>query len=100
MLPQARRFDLTIGVCTCLPPTFPSSSGLVMMSSNTHFADNFGVARRFDMVLGNCGNVGIIMTSSQTCNTDNLGRARQYSMFTGCYTGMIIKGSPTVMVGD
>jgi len=97
---QARIGDIGIGTCACHPP-IPSipMTGILITGSNDTLDNSISACRLTDIVLGACGHVGIMITSSSTAIINNLGAVRIGDQFAGCFTGIIVTGSPDTEVG-
>jgi uncharacterized Zn-binding protein involved in type VI secretion len=89
----ARQGDIGVGTCKCHKNPI-SMSGIVMATTSIVFCDGIPVARQGDIVLGNCGHTGIIVSSSGVTTAQGKAIARVGDTFVGCFTGVIVSGSP------
>jgi len=88
--------DTTIGRCT----EHGQQSGVVMLASFDAFTEGLGDARMTDTVMAACGDTGTIISTSLTSYVNGLGSARLGDTFVGKYSGTIVLGSFTHLVGD
>jgi uncharacterized Zn-binding protein involved in type VI secretion len=96
----ARMGDLTSCVCwNHSPDPCRSVIGIIVTGSPNVTSNNLGQARQSDIVLGTCGHIGIIVTGSPTATANNLGYARVGDCVAGQITGMIVLGSPNILIG-
>mgnify|MGYP006928174253 CR=1 FL=1 len=99
-LPTARLTDVGVGICCCHPPIpcIPMVGMLVTASSN-YITNGLGEARLGDVMLGNCGHPGTMITCSNRSLINGLGTVRISDAFSGCFTGVVVTGSPNRLVG-
>ena len=86
--------DMWVGVCNCHPPSPPiPMTGFVITGSGDVSANNLGMARIGDIVIGTCGHVGTIVTGSSVSKANNIGKARSGDLVAGCTIGTLVGGS-------
>lgn len=94
----ARTTDIFVGVCDCHPPLPPiPMGGTIVTSSENTIANNLGVARLTDIVVGYCGHIGLIVSASEDIKVNGLGIARVGDAVAGCLTGIISTGSENLL---
>lgn len=100
MPPVCRIGDMGVGRCCChsKPPCI-GMSGTVATGAPNVLAVGSPIARIGDIVIGGCGHVGIIVSGSPTVLIAGSPAARTADSFVGCFTGVLITGAPTVMIG-
>ena len=82
------------GQCTLHPPASSiPMSGFILNASVKSFVDGKGMARMYDMVVGDCGHIGFIVSASSKTFVDGFGAAYITSQFVGPFSGTIISGS-------
>ena len=97
-LPVARMMDLGIGKDDCHSTT-KEGTGFILQGSGNVIANGLPVARMLDLVIFPDGHTGIIITGATGTITNGLPTARMTDQFVGCFTGIIIQGSPNVFAG-
>jgi len=100
MPPQSRIGDIGVGICCChSDPTCIGMVGPLITGSFNTLTNNIPSARIGDMVIGFCGHPGFMVTSSATAFINSRGAVRIGDLFVGCFTGVIIQGSPDTITG-
>jgi uncharacterized Zn-binding protein involved in type VI secretion len=100
MPPQSRIGDIGVGICCChKDPKCIAMVGPIITGSPNHLTNGISSARFGDMILGYCGHPGTIITSSGTARINGFGSARIGDNFVGCFTGILVQGSPNTIVG-
>jgi uncharacterized Zn-binding protein involved in type VI secretion len=74
-------------------------TGIIIQGAASVMANGLPVARMGDIVMRSDGHSGIIIQGAATVIVNGLPVARMGDEFTGCFTGIIIGGSPNVMIG-
>lgn len=97
---QANKTSICVGTCCCHPPIpcIPMT-GYLLTSSSDVLCGPSGAGRMTDLVIGYCGHTGIIITGSSGVTMNGLPAARQFDTFSGCFSGTIITGFPTILTG-
>lgn len=99
--PVARLGDITIGKCRHpLCAALPVVYGKIVTVSPNKNANTRGVARIGDIVLCENGHTGTIITGDARLRTNNRDTARVGDQFYGVYEGVILTGSPSILVGS
>ena len=88
----ARLTDIFAGVCVCHLAPIPMGGTIITASGDTN-ANQLGIARLTDIVLGYCGHIGMIVSASGDINVNDLGMARRGDAVAGCLIGAIVTGS-------
>lgn len=96
--PCAHVTSVGVGVCSCHKHPW-HTSGIVINGSANVLTNHLPTARVGDMVMGHCGHMGIIIMGSATVRTNFINTARLGDSFSGCFRGVIVTGSPNVLVG-
>lgn len=100
-MPQdARIGDIGVGVCCChSSPICVSMSGPLITGLYTVRSNGSPTSRLGDIVLGHCGHIGLMITASSNVRAGGINSSRLTDAFTGCFSGMIVTGAPTVRKG-
>lgn len=100
MPPVCRIGDIGVGQC-CNHSPIPciGMSGTVSTGASTVLAESSPIARIGDIVIGGCGHIGIIVSGSPTVLVAGSPAARIADSFVGDFTGVLVTGASTVMVG-
>ena len=100
MPPQSRIGDLGVGICCCHPP-IPCIRmvGPLIQGSPNHRTNGIPSSRLGDMIIGYCGHSGFMISSSATARINGLGAVRIGDNFSGCFTGILVQGSPNTITG-
>ena len=98
-MPQTCRVnDIGVGICCCHShPKCRGQVGIVITCSGTVYGDSRGIARVSDIVMAGCGHIGVLVSGSGTTFHDNLAEVRTGDQFVGCFTGIMVTGSPTII---
>jgi len=93
-MPKVSRIgDIGVGVCCC-HKSCKGMTGIIITGSSDTITNNLRTSRLTDIVLGFCGHIGILVTGSPTFYVNSLPVTRIGDVFVGCFTGVIVTGSP------
>lgn len=96
---QSNRQSVCVGICSCHTPSPIPMTGRLLTTSSDFLAGASGAGRMTDIIIGYCGHTGTIISGSSKSFINGLPAARVGDRFSGCFTGTIITGKNTLLIG-